>query len=130
MSSIFNDHSRFNQFIVTKGLRRRENPDAVRNYTKLQQLRREVRSVLTHDVRQRIITESAEAKFHPGIVGEIDPLINKNDFEEILNQIDTAKPEQIRCFERLFDHDPTWGCIFMKYPRKYAYLIQHLPADA
>lgn len=129
MSSIFNDHSRYNQFIVSKGLRKRENPDAVKDYSELQQIRRYVRTTLANGGMDKVIADSAEPKYNPGSTTRQEPLIFIHDLDDIMDRIDTAKHDVLMFFKRLFDHDPTWGVLYIKFPRKFAYLIKNLPAE-
>lgn len=122
--SIFNDHSAYNKFMVTKGYRVDRNTYAVSDYKEQQDLRRKLRRALTKEAKESIVCESADARYQPNTLGELEPLVKLNDFDELINRLNTAKPKIFNGFSTLYELNKTEAFIFLKYPRRFSYLIE------
>lgn len=121
------DPSKMNRFIVMNGLRKAVSMDAVINYRDQQQLRRKVKKHLIPETIEYIVVDSASKEFQPNTHGELSPLIRYADFDELLEKLNTSKSDVIDNFEKLFDINSTWAFLYMKYPRKFGYLLEKIP---
>ncbi len=121
------DHNWYNRFVVKHGLRRNDSfGSSASQYKEQKLLCRKIKELLTLEVREEIVATSADRIYNLQATGIPAPLISQADFDILLEKLDQGRNFSTIGFEKLLEFNITWAFLFLKYPRKFSYLLKHV----